>query len=198
MMGCATVDVGLTRARIARLSLSGELAYEINVPAAFHGTLRRQLLQAGAGLGLREIGFAAMLSLRLEKSIGIWNAEYGQGYTPAMTGLARWIADKPAFIGRDAFLAALPPARKLVMLQVDADGADATGFEPVWQQGKKVGFTTSGGYGHRVGASLAMAQVRADLAEPGTALSVHIVGREREAKVIPLSPYDPTGERMRA
>ena len=71
MMGCTEVDVGLNRARIARLSLSGELAYEINVPAAYHASLRRQLLQAGAGFGLREIGFAAMLSLRLEKSIGI-------------------------------------------------------------------------------------------------------------------------------
>jgi dimethylglycine dehydrogenase len=188
----------VTRARVARLSLSGELAYEINVPAAFHATLRRQLLAAGADLGLREVGFAAMLSLRLEKSIGIWNAEYAQGYTPAMTGLDRWVADKPGFIGREAFLAAPPPARRLVMLRVDADGADATGFEPVWQNGAKVGFTTSGGYGHRVGQSLALAQVRADLAEPGAKLTVHVVGRERGAEVIALSPYDPKGERMRA
>jgi len=198
MMGCTETDIGLTRARVARLSLSGELAYEINVPAAFHTALRRQLLEAGAGLGLREIGFAAMLSLRLEKSIGIWNAEYSQSYTPAMTGLDRWVADKPGFIGREAFRAAPPPARRLVMLRVDADGADATGFEPVWQNGVKVGFTTSGGYGHRVGQSLALAQVRTDLAEPGTRLTVHIVGRERGAEVIALSPCDPKGERMRA
>ena len=198
MMGCAEMDLGPIRAHVARLSLSGELAYEINVPAAYHATLRRQLLAVGAELGLREIGFAAMLSLRLEKSIGIWNAEYSQGYTPAMTGLDRWVADKPNFIGRDAVLSAPSPQRRLVMLRVDADGADATGFEPIWQKGHKVGFTTSGGYGHRVGQSLALAQVRADLAAVGTALSVHIVGRERGAEVIALSPYDPKGERMRA
>ncbi len=198
MMGCAQIDVGLTRANVARLSLSGELAYELNVPAAFHATLRRYLLQAGADLGLREIGFAAMLSLRLEKSIGIWNAEYGQGYTPAMTGLDRWISDKPAFIGRAAYHAAPPPPRRLLMLRVDADGADAAGFEPVWQDGTKVGFTNSGGYGHRVGQSLALAQIRADLAIPGTVLTLHVVGRERGAEVIALSPYDPSGARMRA
>ncbi len=198
MMGCAEKDIGLTRTRVARLSLSGELAYEINVPAPFHATLRRQLLAAGADLGLREVGFAAMLSLRLEKSIGIWNAEYGQGYTPAMTGLDRWIADKPGFVGHEAYRAAPPPARRLVMLRVDADGADATGFEPVWHKGAKVGFTTSGGYGHRVGQSLALAQVRADLVVPGTALTIHVVGRERGAEVIALSPYDPDGHRMRA
>jgi dimethylglycine dehydrogenase len=198
MMGCAEMDLGITRAHVARLSLSGELAYEINVPTAYHATLRRQLLAVGADLGLREIGFAAMLSLRLEKSIGIWNAEYSQGYTPAMTGLDRWVADKPNFIGRDAVLSAPAPQLRLVMLSIDADGADATGFEPIWQRGQKAGFTTSGGYGHRVGQSLALAQVRADLAAVGTALSVHIVGRERGAEVIALSPYDPKGERMRA
>ena len=37
-----------------------------------------------------------------------------------------------------------------------------------------------------------------DLALPGTALTLHVVGRERAAEVIALSPYDPKGERMRA
>jgi trimethylamine:corrinoid methyltransferase-like protein len=56
-----------------------------------------------------------------------------------------------------------------------------------------VGFVTSGGYGHTVGKSLAMAMVNTDLTEPGTDLSVHIVGAERAARVIPPSPYDPQG-----
>lgn len=198
MMGCAVLDIGLARAHLARLSLSGELAYEIHVPAACHATLRRALLAAGAGLGLREIGFASMLSLRLEKSIGIWNAEYGQAYTPAMTGLDRWIADKPGFIGREALLAAPPPPHRLVMLRIDADGADASGVEPVWQGAQRVGFTTSGGYGHRVQESLALAQLRSDLAGIGTELTVHILGRPRAARVIPHSPYDPSGARSRA
>ena len=198
MMGCAPMAVGLVPAMVARLSLSGELAYEIHCPAAWHATLRRQLLAAGADLGLREIGFAAMLSLRLEKSIGIWNAEYGQAYTPAMTGLDRWIADKPGFIGREAFRAAPPPSRRMVMLQVDATDADATGFEPVWQAGRKVGFTTSGGFGHRLQRSFALAQIETALAEPGTELDLHVVGRLRPARVIAPSPYDPSGERARA
>jgi dimethylglycine dehydrogenase len=47
-----------------------------------------------------------------------------------------------------------------------------------------VGFVTSGGYGHTLGKSLAMAMVNTDLTEPGTELSVHIVGAERAARVI--------------
>ncbi|MFT5363504.1 MAG: dimethylglycine dehydrogenase, partial [Dinoroseobacter sp.] len=75
--------------------------------------------------------------------------------------------------------------------------ADASGYEPVWHQGNKVGFVTSGGYGHTVDKSLAMALVNRDVAAEGTDLTVHIVGVERPAKVIAPSPYDPAGKAMR-
>ena len=65
------------------------------------------------------------------------------------------------------------------------------------KDGKRVGFVTSGGYGHTVEKSLAMAMVDSDMAAEDTDLSVHIVGVERPAKVIAPSPYDPAGTAMR-
>ncbi|MEL6234363.1 MAG: FAD-dependent oxidoreductase [Pseudomonadota bacterium] len=199
-MGCRAMDVGLLRARVGRLSVTGELGYEINVPAASHIALRRMLLEAGQEAGIREVGFYALNSLRLEKSFGIWSAEFTQDRTPAMTGMDRWIDwDKPGFTGRDAVLAtrnSIPPQR-LVTIAIDATDADASGYEPVWKNGKRVGFVTSGGYGHHVGASLAMAMIDPEAADGGTALSVHVVGEERAAQVIPPSPHDPEGLRMR-
>ena len=104
-MGCASLDVGLIRAKVGRLSVAGELGYEIHCQASEHVALRRTLLEAGADLGIREYGFNALLSLRLEKSFGIWSAEFTQGYTPGMTGMDRWIDwDKASFVGRDAAL----------------------------------------------------------------------------------------------
>ena len=73
----------------------------------------------------------------------------------------------------------------------------ATGYEPVWKDGARVGFVTSGGYGHTVGKSLAMALVDSDVAEEGAELSVHVVGVERGARIIAPSPYDPAGKAMR-
>lgn len=199
MMSCTNADLGLHRVRIGRLSLSGELSYEINCAAGEHAQLRRLLLDAGADLALREVGFAAMLSMRLEKGIGIWNAEFTQGYTPAMTGLDTWIAwDKGDFIGKSAAQAASAPERVLTMLEIEATNADASGFEPVWQGDTLVGMTTSGGYGHRVGKSLALALIDRELATPGNDLAVHVVGEKRAAKTIEMSPYDPMGDRMRA
>ncbi len=201
-MACRTLDVGLIRARVGRLSVAGELGYEINCEASEHVTLRELLLGAGRDLGLREYGYYALNSLRLEKSFGIWSAEFMQSYTPAMTGLDRWIAfDKGEFVGREAAeeerRANAPPLR-LVTLEVDAGDAEASGYEPVWSNGRRVGYVTSGGYGHAVGKSLAMALVDPELAEPGTALTCHIVGQERGAQVVAPSPHDPEGARMRA
>ena len=200
-MGCMEADIGLIRARVARMSVTGELGFEINCRTGDHVALRRMLLEAGAGEGLRECGFNAMLSTRLEKSFGIWNAEFTQGYTPGMTGMDRWIDwEKPDFIGRDAAIAERDgngPAQVQVTLEIDADGADASGFEPIWAEGEKVGFVTSGGFGHHTGKSLAMALVNQEHAGEGAALSVHVVGVERAAKAIAPSPYDPQGKAMR-
>ena len=201
LMAASVLDVGLIRARITRISVVGELGYEINCRALEHGTLRRTLIDAGRDLGLREYGYNALHSLRLEKSFGVWSAEFTQAYTPRMTGMDRWIAwDKGEFVGRTAALAERdgpPPSRQLATLEIDAFDADASGYEPVWRDGRKVGFVTSGGYGHTIRKSLAMALVTPECAAVGAELSVHIVGAERKARVIPPSPYDPAGKAMR-
>lgn len=199
MMRCSVADLKLHRCQIARLSLSGEVGVEISCAANEHASLRKVLLAAGADMGLKEIGFWSMLSMRLEKSIGIWNAEFTQSYTLAQTGLDRWIAwDKGDFIGRNSAKAAKVPQQLLVMLEIDADDADAVGFEPVWHNGKRVGMTTSGGYGHRTQRSFAMALVDRAHFEIDTELSVHVMGEVRPAKVIEMSPYDPSGARARS
>ena len=201
-LGCTTLDIGLLRARVGRLSVAGELGYEIHCPAAEHVTLRQTLLAAGAAHGLRETGYYALNSLRLEKSFGIWSREFTQGYTPGETGMDRWIDwQKDDFIGREAALAehcAKSAPRRLVTLEVDATDADASGYEPIWQDGRRVGFVTSGGYGHYLGRSLAMALLEPGLATPGTEVTLHVVGVERGARVIAPSPHDPAGARMRA
>ena len=200
-LGCGEFDIGLIRAKVGRLSVAGELGYEINCRMGDHIALRRMLLKAGAKSDIREYGFNAMLSLRLEKSFGIWSAEFTQGYTPGMTGMDRWIDwDKGDFVGRAAALAErdqTPPQQKLVTLEIDADDADASGYEPIWSNGELVGFITSGGYGHTIQKSLAMGLVNADLAIEGVELTTHIVGVEKAARVIAPSPYDPQGKAMR-
>ncbi|MEJ6714179.1 MAG: FAD-dependent oxidoreductase [Rhodobacterales bacterium] len=200
-MGCQTIDLGLIRAKVARMSVCGELGYEINCSAAEHISLREILLKAGAELGIREFGFYAMNSLRLEKSFGVWSAEFRQEYTPGETGMDRWIDwQKAGFAGREAALAerdGKTAAKVLVTLEVEVENADASGYEPVWQGDKRVGYVSSGGYGHHVQKSLALALVDPACAAEGIELDIHVVGVRRKARVIPPSPYDPSGLVMR-
>ena len=194
------LDVAMVPARVGRISFTGELGYEIWVPADGQLRLYAALVDAGADLGLAHFGARALNSLRLEKSFGTWAREYRPSYTPTEAGLDRFVdLAKADFIGaaglgraRDA-----GPARRLVTLVVDAADADAIGDEPVWHDGKVVGWVTSGGYGHCVGQSLALAYVATALAEAADGFEVEILGERRPARRAPAPLHDPAGARMR-
>jgi dimethylglycine dehydrogenase len=201
------------RAVVARLSLTGELGYELYVPASSQPDLLDALMSTGRELGLRHVGNRALDSLRLEKSYGIWSTEFTQSATPGMCGLDRHVAfDKGDFIGREGALRERenPSARVLVTLAIDATDADASGFEPVKLDGRLVGYTTSGAYGHHVDQSLALAYVDREVAEAlrsaqvtsGTGatagLTVDVIGETRAARILREAVWDPKGVRIRA
>jgi dimethylglycine dehydrogenase len=190
-------DVGLTNAWVARISYTGELGYEIYSPVDHQRAMLQALLAAGEGLGVRLFGGRALNALRLEKGFGAWLREFAPSYGPVESGLDRFIADKPGYIGRDAYLASRekPPARRLVLLEVEAEGADAARDEPVDAGDRTVGFVTSGGYGHSIGRSLALAYV--DTGFLDAELTVEILGDRCPARVLAEPPVDPSGARMR-
>ena len=118
-----------------------------------------------------------------------------------MTGMDRWIDwSKDDFIGSGAARKERDndsATRRLVTLEVEATDADATGYEPVWNGDRRVGYITSGDYGHTTGKSLAMALIDREHTAEGTELTTHIVGVQRRVRVIAPSPYDPNGTAMR-
>ena len=195
------MDIATVPALVARVSFTGELGFEIYVDAAYELALYDALVAAGADLGLVHFGGRALNSLRLEKSFGAWLREYTPDYTPFQAGLDRFIDfAKDDFIGRDAALRQQgePSSQRLVTLVVEAADADAYGDEPVLAEGRVVGFTTSGGYGHTVDKSIALAYLEPAYAVPEAELAVTILGDDRPARVVPAPLYDPAGGRMRS
>jgi dimethylglycine dehydrogenase len=85
-----------------------------------------------------------------------------------------------------------------VSFAIKENGADAVGDEPVWSEGKVIGWITSGGYAHHLGRSLALGYVPAALAEEGADFEVEILGERRPAKLALAPPFDPQGRRMRS
>jgi glycine cleavage system aminomethyltransferase T len=82
---------------------------------------------------------------------------------------------------------------------IDADGADAHGYEPVYAEGSgPVAYVSSGGYGHTLGTSIALAYLPVAHAAVGTELEVGILGSRRPAVVAEQPLYDPGNERLRS
>ena len=199
--GIRAMNVGCAPALVMRVSFTGELGFEIYVDAAYELAVYDALVRAGQDLGLVHFGGRALNSLRLEKGFGAWLREYTPDYTPRQAGLDRFVDfDKDDFVGRDAALRAGDdePSHRLVTLTVDADAADAYGDEPVLAGDRVVGFVTSGGYGHAVGASIALAYVEPAFATPDADLCVMVLGDARPVRIAPEPLYDAGGARMRS
>ncbi|MGW3470455.1 GcvT family protein [Saccharopolyspora sp. NPDC000995] len=182
-----------------RLSYVGELGWELYCSAEFGRRLWDLLATAGAEHGVFPGGRGAFNGLRLEKGYRAWGADMWSSHDPDEAGLAFAVkADKGEFIGRDALLRRREsgPRRRLCCLTID-DGTVLMGSEPVFADGTPVGFTTSTGYGHSVGASLAYAWLPADLSDPGTPVRVSYFDQRHPATVVADPVFDPEMSRMR-
>ena len=191
---------GFSPVILDRAGFTGELGYELWTTPDFQATLYDALWEAGRDLGLTHFGGRALSSLRLEKGYGSFNKDFRPDYTPAETGLDRFIDwTKPHFTGKAAALAekATGPKRRFVTLIVDALDADVVGYESLMHDGQAVGYVTSGGYGHRIGRSLALGYVPAALARDGETFTLDLFGEERSATIAFVAPYDPQGGLLR-
>ncbi|MEM6887847.1 MAG: FAD-dependent oxidoreductase [Pseudomonadota bacterium] len=197
-MDVARMDIGCAPCLVQRLSYTGDLGFEIYTNAMFQRHLWDVLWAAGAPEGMKPFGMRAMMSLRLDRAFGSWMAEFSPDYTPAETGLERFVMpDKPAdFIGKKA-LKQGQPTRRLVPFTVDAKDADVQGYEPIWHEGAVVGFCTSGGYSHHMQTSVAIGFLPLALSDSADAVEIEILGQMRRAEVQRDLPFDPTGARMR-
>lgn len=200
-MDAKNLSVGMSDALVQRVSYTGDLGYEIYTDAENQRALYATLSEAGKDLGLKPFGMRAMMSLRLDRFFGSWNAEFSPDYMPAETGMDRFVSyTKPAdFIGKAAALAekSAGPARKLCAFVVDAQDADVNAYEPIWINGAVVGFCTSGGYSHHAQKSIAQGFVPTELITDDLEVEIEILGQMRRAKRVTEHLFDPEMKRMR-
>jgi dimethylglycine dehydrogenase len=195
------VDVGMIPALLGRISFTGELGYEIWVSTEYQRALYDLLWAVGREHGLKLFGGRALNAMRIEKSFGTWAREYRPIYGPYEAGLGRFVdLKKGDFIGRAAALEEKESGGKLRLttFTLDAGDADAIGDEPIWHEGKVVGWVTSGAYGQRVERSLALGYIPASLAGATDGFEIEIIGERRKATRAGQAVFDPDGARMRS
>ncbi len=193
--------------RLFRLSFSGELAYEVSVPAKGGMLLLRALIAAGEPLGAQPYGTEALGVLRIEKGHAAGNELNGQT-TAADLGMGRMMSKKKDFIGR--VMAARPaladPARpRLVGLRaVDAAATLRAGAHLLAPRAAPVaandeGYVTSAAWSPTLGCAIALGLLRHGAERHGEEIILHDPVRGPDVRAIVCDPVfvDPQGERVR-
>lgn len=202
------IDIGYARALCIRITYLGELGYELYIPAEQATHVYDRLVRAGEAVGLRHAGLKALASLRMEKGYRDYGHDIDNtdSVLEAGLGFAVDLAKPGGFVGRDAVLAknaAGPLTRRLVQVLVKDPQPLMWHAEPVFRDGKPVGYVRAASYGHTLGGAVGLAMVEAG--EPvtqayldGAEWTVEIAGQLYPA-VASLRPlYDPQMLKVRS
>ena len=196
---CRDLRVGMAPVRALRVSYVGELGYELHHPVEYQRHLYDLLMAEGQQYDIVDFGYRALDAMRLEKAYRLWGVDMSADYTPIEAGLDRFVNfDKGDFIGRDALLRQRDQGatRGLACLVIDVEDRDAHGYEPVRAGQEIIGYVAAGGFGPVVEKSIALAYLPTDFLEPGTKLSVELLGRKHEATVVEQPLYDPDNVKL--
>ncbi|AEH85204.1 aminomethyltransferase family protein [Mesorhizobium opportunistum] len=191
--------VGETKVLISRTGVTGELGFELFVPADEAASVWERLMQAGRDFGLKPYGVLAMFTLGLEKAYPAHGIDMDESRTPFHVGLDRWIKfDKGDFIGREALLKVRDKGldERWTGLVLDGD-KPATTDARVMADGEDAGIVTYSDHGYSLGKVLATAHLRLPFTAIGTELSIEIEGKPTRAVVAPMPFFDPEGARLR-
>ena len=192
--------------RLFRVSFTGELGFEINVPAAFGRAVWERIMAEGARYNITPYGTEAMHVLRAEKGFIIVGQDTDGTVTPYDAGLDWAVGKKkPDFVGRRSLARPdiIASGRKqLVGLLTDdpnivlEEGAQIVADPNQSIPMKMIGHVTSSYWSAALGRSIAMALVAGGQGRMGETLHIPMPGKTHAAKVSGMVFYDPTGARL--
>jgi aminomethyltransferase len=186
---------------VTRMGFTAELGYELFVPVDRAVELYDALMEAGRDAGLRPVGVAAIMMIRVEAGMVMGDGlEYDDTVSPWECGLG-WAVDldKPEFRGREAAVR-LKEERtdRLVSVTLESGGEAASGA-PLSVGGEEVGrVTMSIESPHLGGGTLGLAKLHRDFTEPGTKVTARLDGREIPGELVRTPVYDPERKRVRS
>ncbi len=206
-MGCMDVTVGGVTGRLFRISFSGEMAFELAVPARFGAALFDLLVERANALGGGPYGMEALNVLRIEKGF-ITHAEIHGRVTAFDIGMDRMISRKKDCVGQTmsqrigmvddnrAQLVGLRPVGAVKQLSAGAHLFDSTAA-PTRENGQ--GYITSVGFSPTLGSTLALGFLDRGRARHGEVIRMvdHLRGLDAQVEVCDPVFFDPEGGRVR-
>ncbi|KAK1148856.1 hypothetical protein N8T08_008741 [Aspergillus melleus] len=184
-----------------RKSYVGELGWEIQTSAEYGARLWDAIFQAGKPHGLVAAGRSALNALRLEKGYRTYGTDMTTEHDPFEAGVTDAVAvnKRDDYVGKAALArrSAQSPTRRLRCLTVDDGRSVVLGKEPVFRNGKAVGYVTTAAFAYSVQKPAVYAWLPGDASE-GEKIEIEYFGRRIKATVTREPLYDPQGSRMRA
>ena len=202
---CRRISVARCPVLALRVTYVGELGWELHLPVEMAVTVYEALMAAGRDLGLINAGYRAIETLRLEKGYRAWGSDIGPDHTPVEAGLAWALKMKSgvAFRGRQALVAQLAEGikKRLATFVVDDPEVILWGRETIYRDGVRVGWLSSGGFGHTIGRPIGLGYVR-QAGVDAAYLSDGVWELEVASERVPCRAtfealYDPKGERVK-
>jgi glycine cleavage system aminomethyltransferase T/glycine/D-amino acid oxidase-like deaminating enzyme len=202
------IDLGYATVRATRITYVGELGWELYVPAEFAVGVYEDLMDAGADLGVRNAGYYAIESLRLEKGYRAFGRELTPDYNPVEAGLlftCKLATDLP-FLGREAVekSKAEGARNRLVSFTVASQDPMLWGGELVLRDGTAAGQVTSAAWGETLGRCAGLAYLWDPDGGPidtrwigEGSYQVSVGGDVYPVTVGTRPPYDPAGHKIR-
>ena len=199
-----TISVAGCPVLALRVTYVGELGWELHMPTDVAVTVYEALMSGEGAPTLA--GYRAIETLRLEKGYRAWGSDIGPDHTPVEAGLAWAVKMKSGvdFIGRGAIAAQLAGGVKKRLATFTTDPqVMLLGRETIYRNGERVGWLSSGGYGHTVGKSIGMGYVRhpdgvtEDFVRSGV-YELDVASERMPAQVHLGTLYDPQNLRIKA
>ncbi|MEQ3708272.1 MAG: FAD-dependent oxidoreductase [Tateyamaria sp.] len=199
------VEIGMGHARVHRVTYVGELGWEVYVSADMAGHVFEVLHEAGQDMDLRMCGMHMMDTCRIEKGFRHFGHDITCEDHVLEAGLGFAVkTDKPDFIGRDAVLRKKDEGldNRLVQFKLTDPEPLLYHNEPIVRDNEIVGYLSSGGYGHHLGAAMGLGyvpckgQTVADVL--GSDYEIDVAGTRVKAEVSLKPMYDPKSERVKA
>jgi sarcosine oxidase subunit alpha len=201
-MSMRTGTIAAVPARIFRVSFTGELGYEINVPARRAALVWDRIRQAGKQFGLGVYGLEASQVLRAEKGYIIVGRETDGTTTPDDVGLGGMVAkSKPDFVGKRSLMrdAAADPMRKQLVALLPCDGQPIEEGSQVIDSadpGHSIGHVSSAYCSAELGGPFALAMIQGGRSRHGTRLAIATAATPRLVDLRDPVLVDPAGARL--
>jgi sarcosine dehydrogenase len=193
------ITLGAAPVLAIRIGYVGELGWELHVPTEFGAHVYECLWAAGADLGIADVGYRAIDTLRMEKGYLYWSSDITPDYNPYEAGLgARVALTKGPFIGREALqrIKQEGPRRNLATFTLEQP-LSVFGGEAILHEGRVVSVTSSANFGHTIGKPIVYGYLPIELAE-ARHFTVEAFGEQAPAVRRDGPLYDPANARLKA